>query len=74
MKLVTFLIGVAMSLLGALWFLQGAGIVHLRAILCFADCAPVQEPSLGWLAIGGVMLVMGLVVMQRARRMPPPVP
>jgi hypothetical protein len=46
-------------LLGGLWLLQGLGIVHLRPILCFADCAPLQGPSVTWAVIGAVMLAVG---------------
>lgn len=51
--------GLIAVLLGGLWLLQGLGIVHLRSILCFADCAPVQGPSVTWAAIGVVTLVVG---------------
>ncbi|WP_309663500.1 hypothetical protein [Tabrizicola sp.] len=46
-------------LLGALWLLQGLGVVHLRPLLCFADCAPVQGPSVTWAVIGAVTLAVG---------------
>ncbi len=47
--LVAGVIGVA---LGGLWLLQGLGAVHVQPILCFADCALVQGPSLTWAIIG----------------------
>jgi hypothetical protein len=58
-------------LLGALWLLQGLGVVHLRPLLCFADCAPVQGPSVTWAAIGAVMLTVGGVCVQWARKQSP---
>jgi proline iminopeptidase len=48
-------------LLGGLWLLQGLGAVHVRPILCFADCAPVQGPSRTW-AISGFLLVLAGVL------------
>jgi hypothetical protein len=63
MKKTTFFSGLVAVLLGGLWLLQGLGIVHLRPILCFADCAPLQEPSTTWAIIGGVTLAVGCVAM-----------
>lgn len=54
-------IGVLAVLLGGLWLLQGLGIVHMKPILCFADCAPVQGPSTQWAVIGGVLAAAGLL-------------
>lgn len=74
MRRATFLIGLALFLLGALWFLQGTGIVHLRPLLCFADCAPIQRPSRTWTVLGASALLVGMVMMRRARRTMPPLP
>lgn len=54
-------IGVLAVLLGGLWLLQGLGIVHMKPILCFADCAPVQGPSTQWAVIGAVVAAAGLL-------------
>jgi hypothetical protein len=59
MRKVTFVIGVVAALLGLLWLLQGLGIVHVRPILCFADCAPIRGSSPTWAAIGAVMTLVG---------------
>lgn len=59
MKTIAFIVGLIAALLGGLWLLQGLGIVHLRPILCFADCAPVQGPSTTWAVIGAVVLAVG---------------
>ena len=53
-------VGVLAVLLGGLWLLQGLGVVHMKPILCFADCAPVQGPSTQWAMIGGVVAILGL--------------
>jgi hypothetical protein len=59
MKKVGLAIGALAAALGGLWFLQGLGIVHVRPILCFADCAPLQGPSQTWAIIGFFMIVAG---------------
>lgn len=43
---------VALMLLGSLWLLQGAGLVHVRPISCVTNCRPVTSGSAGWLAAG----------------------
>ena len=51
------LIGIAGLLamgLGVLWLLQGLGLVHLRPILCFANCEVLQGPSTIWVIVGFV--------------------
>jgi hypothetical protein len=63
MKKTIFTIGLVVALLGGLWLLQGLGIVHLRPILCFAQCEAVQAPSTTWAVIGAVALIVGGAVM-----------
>jgi hypothetical protein len=63
MKMTIFFTGLIAALLGGLWLLQGLGIVHLRPILCFADCVPVQGPSTTWAVIGAAVLAAGGAVM-----------
>lgn len=53
------MVGILAGLLGGLWLLQGLGIVHLRPVLCFADCDPVQGPSSTWVVVGAVVLAAG---------------
>jgi len=55
------LIGVAAALLGLLWLLQGAALLHVRPILCLADCKPLEGRSVGWIAAGAVVLLVGLL-------------
>jgi hypothetical protein len=59
--------GVLSLLLGGLWLLQGLGVVHLRPILCFANCAPIQGPSTTWTIIGAVVFIGGLLVLRFSR-------
>ena len=61
MKKTTLVGGVIGILLGGLWLLQGLGIVQIRPILCFVDCAPVQGPSLTWASIGFVVVTAGVI-------------
>jgi hypothetical protein len=65
--------GVAATLLGLLWLLQGADVVHVRPILCFADCKPLEGGSIGWMIAGAVVLLGGSLaiavgVRRRGRR------
>jgi hypothetical protein len=59
---------VVLIALGALWSVQGAGIVHLKPILCFADCTEVQGPSVRWLATGLAVVAAGVGLLYLARR------
>jgi hypothetical protein len=58
----------AMIALGALWSLQGAGIVHVKPMLCVADCAELQGASGQWLATGIIAIALGLVLWYLAHR------
>ena len=70
--LARILFGSALTLLGLLWLLQGADLVHIRPILCVADCTPLEGGSVGWMTAGTLLLVVGLVVLAsgiRGRRL-----
>ena len=54
--------------LGALWSLQGAGVLHVKPVLCVADCAELQGASVQWLATGIGAIALGLVLWFLARR------
>jgi hypothetical protein len=54
--------------LGALWSVQGAGIVHLKPILCVADCTELQGASVQWLATGIGAIAVGGGLWYLARR------
>lgn len=45
--------------LGVLWSLQGAGLIHLKPILCVADCTELQGASVRWLAAGIAAIGIG---------------
>ena len=60
--LARILFGAALMLLGLLWLLQGADLVHIRPILCVANCKPLEGGSVGWMTAGALVLVVGLLV------------
>ena len=52
--LARILFGVALTLLGLLWLLQGADLVHIRPILCVTNCTPLEGGSVGWMTPVGL--------------------
>ena len=52
--------GVISVLLGGLWMLQGLGVVHVRPILCFANCEPIQGASRTWAIVGVLVASAGV--------------
>jgi len=57
--------------LGVLWSLQGAGLVHVKPILCVTDCAELQGKSGQWLATGLAAIAVGGALWYFARRRAP---
>jgi hypothetical protein len=66
-RLLQVLAGVFIAL-GALWALQGAGIVHVKPILCVADCTELQGVSGQWLLTGIGAIAVGMALWYLARR------
>ena len=60
MKKIVLITGVISVLLGGLWLSQGLGLVQVRPVLCFADCAPVQGASATWSISGAVLATLGV--------------
>jgi uncharacterized membrane protein SirB2 len=58
--IVLVVVGVVLVLLGGLWLLQGANVVHVRPILCVTNCKPITGGSAGWLVAGIVGVLLGL--------------
>ena len=56
--------GLALSMLGLLWLLQGAGIIHVRPLLCVSQCTPMAGTSLDWTLAGSLILIAGLVLVR----------
>jgi hypothetical protein len=68
MKKIAFVVGVISILLGGLWLLQGLGVVHIRPILCFADCEPIQGASRAWAITGFLMVTAGAIAIFFSRK------
>jgi hypothetical protein len=66
--LTSILFGVVSTLLGLLWLLQGADVLHIRPILCVANCKPVEGGSIGWMTAGAIVLVLGLLAIRAGLR------
>lgn len=63
------LVGAFIAFLGILWFLQGTGILHIRPIVCVADCEEIVGTSPSWAIAGAVALILGvLIAVVSARR------
>jgi len=61
-RVAALVLGVLIASLGLFWFLQGAGAVHVRPLLCVSHCEPIQGKSTPWQVIGAVTFVVGAVV------------
>jgi len=64
-QIIAIIFGIIILLLGLLWFLQGSDLVHIKPILCFADCQPITGKSLQWQIIGAVAFVSGAFVIYK---------
>lgn len=71
MRILVLIVGVLAALLGGLWLLQGLGIVHMRPILCLADCEPLEGPSPPWAIAGFLLLAAGAFAIIRSLRRRP---
>lgn len=60
-------VGVALTLLGLLWVLQGADLVRIEPVGCVAECEPVTGGSPAWLTIGVIALLGGLFLLGAPR-------
>ncbi|MBU1174023.1 MAG: hypothetical protein KKH72_01370 [Alphaproteobacteria bacterium] len=54
------LLGASFSLLGGLWFLQGADLVHIDPIACVAECEPLTGGSVAWMISGAFAILVGI--------------
>jgi hypothetical protein len=60
--IIALIFGITISLLGLLWFLQGSDLVHIKPILCFANCQPITGKSLQWQIMGAIAFVAGAII------------
>lgn len=66
--IVTIFLSIIMAFLGLLWFLQGSDIVHIKPILCFADCEPITGRSIQWQIIGAIVFAVGTIIIYASLR------
>ena len=66
-RIIALVAGVMGVSIGGLWLFQGLGLVRIRPILCFADCAPIQGPSSLWAIMGFVMAAAGGIAIYYSR-------
>lgn len=66
-RLAPGLIGLVLAPLGLFWALQGAGLMHVRPILCFSHCTPVTK-SATWLLVGVITCAVGSALAARSTR------
>lgn len=67
-RIAQLIVGIIMTLLGLLWFLQGMDVIHLRpiSILCFANCELISGKSLQWQITGAVTFIVGILVVGKS--------
>lgn len=61
-QIIAIIFGIIILLLGLLWFLQGSDLVHIKPILCFADCEPITGISPQWQITGAITLIIGCLI------------
>ena len=67
LRIVRIAVGILLTSLGVLWTLQGADLVRVKPILCFANCKPLVGGSTIWLGVGLVSIAIGLFLLMRGR-------
>ena len=60
MKILKISGGIIFTALGLLWSLQGGDLIHIKPILCVANCEEIAGGSMLWLSIGIISTVIGL--------------
>lgn len=61
-------VGLAVSGVGILWFLQGSDLVHIQPIACVGDCEPVVGHHPEWQLAGVVAVLTGALATTLAVR------
>lgn len=61
-------VGLALSGVGILWFLQGSDLVHIDPIACVGDCEPIVGHHPEWQVAGVVAVSVGAAAAALATR------
>lgn len=61
-------VGLAVSGVGILWFLQGSDLVHIEPIACVGDCEPIVGHHPEWQVAGAVAVLTGALATTLAVR------
>ena len=64
-RIALLFLGIILTLLGLLWFLQGSDIVHMKPLLCFANCEPIVGKSLQWQIIKTITFIVGVLIVSK---------
>ncbi len=67
--IIGIIFGAILALLGLLWFLQGADIVHIQPILCVANCQPITGVSPVWQMVGAIAFLAGTLATYMCARL-----
>ncbi|MCA0374607.1 MAG: hypothetical protein LCH84_02990 [Gemmatimonadetes bacterium] len=67
MTLLLQITGLLGLVLGALWVLQGLGMVEIPPLLCAGDCVPFEGPSRRKAVVGGLAMLAGGALLRAAR-------
>jgi MYXO-CTERM domain-containing protein len=60
MRVLAVVLGLVGVALGGLWLLQGLDLVHIRPLLCVAECQVVEKGSAVWAVVGAAVGAAGL--------------
>ena len=61
-QLAAVLVGSFVALLGLLWFLQGAAVLHICPVLCVSNCECITSGSQFWEGAGAIALIIGITI------------
>jgi hypothetical protein len=61
-KLAAAFVGAIVALIGLVWFLQGAGMIHMCPVFCVMDCECVTGGSQFWEAAGAITFIVGVLI------------
>jgi hypothetical protein len=68
MRILKLIVGIVLVLLGLLWALQGADLIHIEPVMCVANCEPLIGGSTTWLITGVLVMVAGAGMLYTLKR------